>query len=192
MSDILVDALCHYGVEGQKWGERRYQNYDGTLTDEGRRHYGYSETKKAIKKAKRQAIESGYNMRRSREEYGRVGEAMQQSFAEDYKRRESELREMVNDAKEKYGDTKIKDLKYKQYYNQRTGEIEDILTGSTIDAKDIAVSAGKTMVGTLGLGVLGIPLIYLDIPTSERHNKKAYKKASNQFYENYYRNLRSE
>lgn len=32
--------LAHFGVLGQKWGIRRYQNEDGTLTDEGRKHYG--------------------------------------------------------------------------------------------------------------------------------------------------------
>lgn len=32
--------LIHYGVKGQKWGERRYRNEDGTLTAEGREHYG--------------------------------------------------------------------------------------------------------------------------------------------------------
>lgn len=32
--------LYHYGVKGQRWGERRYQNPDGSLTEEGRRHYG--------------------------------------------------------------------------------------------------------------------------------------------------------
>lgn len=34
------DYLIHYGVKGQKWGERRYRNEDGTLTAEGREHYG--------------------------------------------------------------------------------------------------------------------------------------------------------
>lgn len=33
----------HYGVEGQKWGVRRYQNADGSLTAEGKAHYGVGE-----------------------------------------------------------------------------------------------------------------------------------------------------
>lgn len=35
------DELWHSGVLGQKWGNRRYQNPDGTLTALGRVHYGY-------------------------------------------------------------------------------------------------------------------------------------------------------
>jgi hypothetical protein len=31
--------LYHYGIKGQKWGVRRYQNPDGTLTDSGKNHY---------------------------------------------------------------------------------------------------------------------------------------------------------
>lgn len=34
------NELKHYGVKGQKWGVRRYQNNDGSLTPEGRRRYG--------------------------------------------------------------------------------------------------------------------------------------------------------
>lgn len=32
-----TDELYHYGVPGQRWGFRRYQNPDGTLTPAGRR-----------------------------------------------------------------------------------------------------------------------------------------------------------
>lgn len=35
------EYIAHHGIKGQKWGVRRYQNPDGTLTDEGRRRYGY-------------------------------------------------------------------------------------------------------------------------------------------------------
>ena len=32
--------LWHYGIAGQKWGIRRFQNEDGSLTPEGLRRYG--------------------------------------------------------------------------------------------------------------------------------------------------------
>ena len=32
--------LVHHGIKGQKWGTRRYQNADGSYTDEGKRRYG--------------------------------------------------------------------------------------------------------------------------------------------------------
>ena len=32
--------LYHHGTKGQKWGVRRFQNADGSLTAEGYQHYG--------------------------------------------------------------------------------------------------------------------------------------------------------
>jgi hypothetical protein len=34
-----MSELYHYGIKGQKWGIRRYQNEDGTLTPEGKKRY---------------------------------------------------------------------------------------------------------------------------------------------------------
>lgn len=36
----MSEFLCHYGVKGMKWGVRRYQNKDGSLTPEGKIYYG--------------------------------------------------------------------------------------------------------------------------------------------------------
>ena len=33
------DSLTHHGIKGQKWGVRRYQNSDGTLTPAGKKRY---------------------------------------------------------------------------------------------------------------------------------------------------------
>ena len=39
---IHYDSIIkHHGIKGQKWGVRRYQNPDGTLTEEGRKRLGY-------------------------------------------------------------------------------------------------------------------------------------------------------
>lgn len=39
-TDISDDYLSHYGILGMKWGIRRYQNKDGSLTNAGKEHYG--------------------------------------------------------------------------------------------------------------------------------------------------------
>ena len=39
---IQANYLCHEGIKGMKWGVRRYQNEDGSLTPAGKLRYGVS------------------------------------------------------------------------------------------------------------------------------------------------------
>lgn len=58
-TDVVEDSdfLVHYGIKGQKWGLRRFQNEDRTLTEEGKERYNKAsrEERKAQKKAEKQA-----------------------------------------------------------------------------------------------------------------------------------------
>lgn len=47
------NELYHYGVLGMRWGVRRYQNEDGTLTAAGKRRQKYAKVEKAVDTAKR-------------------------------------------------------------------------------------------------------------------------------------------
>lgn len=47
----VSDDLYHHGIKGQKWGVRRYQNLDRTLTAAGKARYAAQKTGQALAKA---------------------------------------------------------------------------------------------------------------------------------------------
>ena len=48
-----MNEIVHYGIKGQRWGIRRFQNEDGSLTTKGQNHY--SNQKKVDKLASKDA-----------------------------------------------------------------------------------------------------------------------------------------
>lgn len=55
------DFLMHHGILGQKWGVRRYQNPDGSLTDEGRRRYDIGESQNSDSTSSSNKLAKTYN-----------------------------------------------------------------------------------------------------------------------------------
>jgi len=51
----MDDIIEHHGIKGQKWGIRRFQNPDGSLTEEGKKRYS---TKDILKNAKTYNLDS--------------------------------------------------------------------------------------------------------------------------------------
>lgn len=69
--------LQHSGILGQKWGVRRYQNEDGTYTEEGKRRLRKMDQKwlrKNDKALKRYAQEAALNDRETQQKIGKINE----------------------------------------------------------------------------------------------------------------------
>lgn len=49
----MEEELKHYGIKGMKWGVRRFQNSDGSLTADGRKRYSSEDYKSAQKKVEK-------------------------------------------------------------------------------------------------------------------------------------------
>ena len=56
--------LFHHGIKGQKWGVRRYQNADGSLTAEGQKRYERDVRENNAKKKDNRAIIDGPDPKR--------------------------------------------------------------------------------------------------------------------------------
>lgn len=58
------DYIQHFGILGMKWGIRKYQNPDGTLTNEGKTRYA---KKNMFKRVKSDSINKDKNEKRTAE-----------------------------------------------------------------------------------------------------------------------------
>ena len=61
---VQDDELYHHGIKGQRWGVRRFQNEDGTLTAAGKRRIRKEVRKETRKEVRRQQRKKLYKRKR--------------------------------------------------------------------------------------------------------------------------------
>lgn len=108
--------LQHHGVKGQKWGVRRYQNEDGTLTEAGRKRVAQSGSYMEIDRkyaAKRFGGINSSNKQRVYEEFEKAYWKNHDAMYEGTHRLSKEYKKLHDSLKNKYASATLKDLGFK-------------------------------------------------------------------------------
>lgn len=143
------EELEHHGILGQKWGVRRYQNPDGTLTEAGRKKYG----EKVTMHNGKDNILLGGRKYQTHKEYVTANKYAKAS----YNRRKEEIRDWRKDQAEK-GEkfTRVKAISknldaYGQYRYEK--DRNRINAGVNESKRDFVKGvAGKTAAATAVVG----------------------------------------
>lgn len=123
MTYILTTELYHHGIKGQKWGVRRFQNPDGTLTEAGKRRYGTAEN-----------FESGKTLKKIKKERAKIDKAVKSGDADAVRKNASKMtpQELQEAISRIQYDTKIAELKTQQVAAGKAKLAEIVAVGTTV------------------------------------------------------------
>lgn len=155
---LRPDELLHYGVLGMKWGVRRYQNPDGTLTPEGKRRL------------------NGINYKESTRTINEISDSLNHlnSYKEDMKIKMGKYARKGDILKNKGSKKAKKYIQMGKEYSKRIKEIQDSIDKTKLQAtkngfgdfiqkgryvrKNQYIYSGKHIAGLLLGAIIGGPV----------------------------------
>lgn len=160
------DYLAHHGVKGQRWGVRRYQNADGSLTEAGKKKYNsyYTRESKALTKREGQNLKNLVEYDKYRKQYEKKSEKYGEDSAVTKK-----VKKKMDSALNSYNahkpliDTELKAIKsyklsdfMKEENNVKRAQaqniVNSIITGATATGIQLAITGNIPYAVGSGIG----------------------------------------
>lgn len=142
-SEIDEDYLAHHGILGQKWGIRRFQNDDGTLTPLGRKRYGVK-TYNELSASQKRDIEKRDAELRTRQETDYQNKMLAKQQKREYKLEKQKLK---NEAAENKSAERVEKAEIESAREERLQAETNEKAQKTVKAIAIGLAATTTVLG---------------------------------------------